>query len=145
MDVDDPGLAAAWRDLGGRDPTEHDFKVETHPRAEKRAKYFPYDSYTPSPPPIDPAILKAHSFNKPKHWAPFVKRLDFEVVEFMRNVGLNRKQMNTLITLVNQIKAKPRDFTLVDAKNVREMWKISAEHCNVGVRIPVTIPDVISL
>lgn len=141
MDEDNPDIAAR-RELGNRSPILDDFKVESHPRAQKPTQYFTYENYTTSNPSVNPSVPQQHSNAQGKPWAPFVKRLDFEVAEFMKQAGLNRKQMNSLLSLITDIRQQPKEFTLVDAKHVREMWKIAAEHCNVGVRPPCISPIV---
>ncbi|KAH6876650.1 hypothetical protein BKA70DRAFT_1032984, partial [Coprinopsis sp. MPI-PUGE-AT-0042] len=121
-----------------RSPIADDFKIETHPRGGKPVQYFTYETYTPSNPQANPSLPQQHNNGQRKPWAPFVKRLDFEVAEFMRDAGLNRRQMNCLLTLINNVRQQPKEFTLVDAKHVREMWKIAAEQCNVGLK-PVKV------
>ncbi|KAH6880554.1 hypothetical protein BKA70DRAFT_1447131 [Coprinopsis sp. MPI-PUGE-AT-0042] len=99
-----------------------------------------------SPPAISPTTPIQHLFpaSNPlgfqdryrdrKPWAPYVKRLDFELSEWMRLTGLNRKQIDSLLTIVHQICKMPKEVTLVDSQHILEMWDISAEHCNIGLK-----------
>ncbi|KAH6895078.1 hypothetical protein BKA70DRAFT_1570479 [Coprinopsis sp. MPI-PUGE-AT-0042] len=130
---DDPELADAWHDLGGRLPAEDDFKVESHPRTQKAPRYFTYDAYTTSLPRVDPLAFQSR-YKDRKPWAPYVKRLDFEISEWMRHTGLNRQQIDGLLSIIHQVRKMPKEVTLVDSQHVLEMWDITAEHCNIGLK-----------
>lgn len=131
---DNPEELDAWRDLGNRLPIEDDFKVQSHPRAQRRTRYHTYDSYTTSLPRYDPKAFQAR-YKDRKPWAPYVKRLDFELSEWMRRTGLNRKQIDALLSIIHQIRSMPKEVTLVDSRHVLEMWDISAEQFDIGVRL----------
>jgi hypothetical protein len=117
---DNPEELDTWQDLGNRLPIKHDFKVQSHPRAQRCTRYHTYDSYTTSLPHHDPKAFQAR-YKDRKPWAPYVKRLDFKLSEWMHHTGLNHKQIDALLLIVHQIRSMPKEVTLVDLQHVLEM------------------------
>lgn len=120
----------------GRPPQEDDFLVESHPRSKKAPVFTLYEGYTESLPHPDPSV---HQERRRLPWSPFQNRLDFELAAFMRQTGLDERQMDKLLSLISRISSTPNDFSLIDSQQVTELWKISANDHQSCVR---TLVDV---
>lgn len=72
-------------------------------------------------------------------WEPFRTRLDFEILEFAMETGLNRKQLSRYINLIHRAaKLASNDdeerFTVQSAKEAMKLWDLAASR-----RVPVRI------
>ncbi|TEB31163.1 hypothetical protein FA13DRAFT_1629677, partial [Coprinellus micaceus] len=117
-----------------------DFKIEPHPRnaAGSKTRFCAYEDYTTDlPPPKQPAPA-ATSRPKPKTtnppWFPFKTRKDFEFAELMQDAGVNTKQLDAIVLLINKIVKNPEEFTFQDGQHVSDTWKAATTAHGHGLK-----------
>ncbi|KAG2011543.1 hypothetical protein CC2G_011650 [Coprinopsis cinerea AmutBmut pab1-1] len=107
-----------------------DIKIETHPTSGKPTSFYAYEDYTSSLPEITP---RSRTYPSVHPWSPFHTLLDFQIAEFMEEIGLNEGQMGCLLTLIQKAVKMPSTFTLVDGKDVRDTWEAGQLMYDTGV------------
>ncbi|KAJ2932117.1 hypothetical protein H1R20_g4995, partial [Candolleomyces eurysporus] len=118
----------------GRPPHLDDIKVVPHPHSGRQIRYYDYDDYT-----TDIAGSKfpkaSPSSNQPSTppWAPFSTRIDFKFAEMLQDAHLNARQIDAFVSMVHEILANPKEFTLADGKHVAETWTIATKMHGVGL------------
>jgi hypothetical protein len=134
-------------------PRVDNIKIVPHPRnaGRKRTQYCSYESYTtqlpkqkrkrvdqdtdqaPSTGENVPSTEQDDSYGPDFPWTPFNSRIDFEFAQLMQSANLNESKINEFITMVFKILAAPRQFSLLDARQVKETWKSATDHYGQGV------------
>ncbi|KAJ6631829.1 hypothetical protein B0H10DRAFT_1670423, partial [Mycena sp. CBHHK59/15] len=61
-----------------------------------------------------------------KPWVPFRTRLDFEVSEFAQEAMLNKKQTDTLISLIRHCAENIGGFTLKNCSDMNSQWELAS-------------------
>ncbi|KAI0681797.1 hypothetical protein C8T65DRAFT_598069, partial [Cerioporus squamosus] len=113
---------------------EDDFKVEFHPHASSTPKFSRFEDFKKDnevrPPPVVPR----------KPWVPFKSRIDFEFSEFCAEAGLNTKQVDSVLQLVQRIVADPKQLSFRSAADVRAAWENAKTHQPAFEKVVISVP-----
>jgi hypothetical protein len=116
--------------LGHRAPNIDDIRVEHHPSANVPTEHFAYEDYTSAIPDPDPNVLPS---SEREPWSAFRSRLNFELAEFMQDVRLNEGEIKRLLSIVDQVASRPSQYSIVDMKDLKDMWKSASAAHGSGV------------
>ncbi|KAF6744588.1 hypothetical protein DFP72DRAFT_1078429 [Ephemerocybe angulata] len=115
-----PSTPSTSRSTTPESPAADEIKVESHPSSNLPVKFFAYEAYN-SLLPTPPATVHEQS-GKPD-WAPFRTKADFKLAEFMQNRRFKKGDIDALLELFRETGTKSGELTLVDSKDVEDLWK----------------------
>ncbi|KAJ7440438.1 hypothetical protein FB451DRAFT_1344109 [Mycena latifolia] len=123
---------AAYENLQARQNGAFEIKRVFHPHSKLPTKLQSFVDYKMSSIPERPAP-------EPQPWRPFRSQLDFEVAEFCEHNMLNKDSTGTLISLIRRCMFNPDDFTLVNGRDLDELWELASHKCTEFERGVVTV------
>lgn len=102
-------------------PELDDILTEYHPitHAPFHCQHFHEYGQTEAEQPLPP-----HS---EQPWQPFRSRIDFEFAAFALEASLNKKQTDTLISLVQRAVKGEEEFTLSNHAEMQNIWKNASD------------------
>ncbi|KAF9559091.1 hypothetical protein CPC08DRAFT_638156 [Agrocybe pediades] len=99
-----------------------DIRVEYHPNSKRQTEYWESKDFRNAS-TVAPKNDSASPSYPP--WHPFRTRLDFELCEFIQEAHLNAGQIDSLISLMDEVLKDPQSFTLSGSQDVTNLWSLA--------------------
>ena len=110
-------------------PSQDDIMTEYHPSSYIPRRVQAFEDYG----------KEVHEFPLPPTsttpWEPFQTRADFEFAEIALQSSLKRKEIDSLIKLINAVASGDVKFSLTSEAQLREIWDAASNQLT-PVRIP---------
>ncbi|KAJ6554445.1 hypothetical protein B0H19DRAFT_1294201 [Mycena capillaripes] len=110
---------------------ESEIKRVFHPHSKRPPKFESFQDYVGNAQQTEPADSQP--------WRPFRSQLDFEVAEFCETNMLNKNATETLISLIQRCNSSPKDFTIVNQRELDELWELASHKCTAFENGSITI------
>ncbi|RDX45276.1 hypothetical protein OH76DRAFT_1444863 [Lentinus brumalis] len=122
-----PTLVVEW------EVAEDDFKVEFHPRANKAPEFARFEDFKSKQVEAPVSVPK-------EPWIPFKSRLDFEFSEFCAEAGLNKRQIDSVLKLVQRAAADPTQLHIKTAAEMSAAWERAKPHQPAFEKTVIEVP-----
>ncbi|TFK79039.1 hypothetical protein K466DRAFT_506271, partial [Polyporus arcularius HHB13444] len=110
-----------------------DFKVEFHPRANKAPEFARFEDFKSKQVEAPVSVPK-------EPWLPFKSRLDFEFSEFCAEAGLNKRQIDSVLKLVQRAAADPTQLHIKTAAEMSAAWERAKPHQPAFEKTVIEVP-----
>ncbi|KAJ7059280.1 hypothetical protein C8F01DRAFT_1220265 [Mycena amicta] len=136
-----PPSASAPNDLYARVTNLEDTEIKRifHPKSKRATKYQSLDNWLQEDAHSDPYCDGPTPALDARPWSPFPTRLDFDVADFANENMLNKGAIDELISLIRRVAANISDFTLANAAELDNYWKLASTKCTAFEKRDVTV------
>ncbi|KAJ6569359.1 hypothetical protein B0H19DRAFT_939007 [Mycena capillaripes] len=110
---------------------EPEIKRVFHPHSKRPPQFQSFEEYVVDSQRTEPTDRQP--------WLPFRSQLDFDVAEFCETNMLNKTATDTLIKLIHHSNANPKDFTIVNERELDKLWELASHKCTAFQKGSITI------